>query len=181
VTVLSWFEVATEAWRAGFRGGDLVIATAVTEPESGRDTNARYVSSREDSRGLWQINTYAHPNFDRNRLYERGYNANAAYQVYRDAGFSFRPWTTYVDGKYRPYIGSAQSAVNAVLSGGSGAGEGTGPFPSTGGEGGGELQAPELAANLNWADWVQYSADRMGEGAGTLSNWTKVFRTLNTQ
>lgn len=177
MTVLTWFEVATEAWRAGFRGHDLVVATAITQPESGRDTNSRYVSPYEDSRGLWQINTYAHPNFDKNRLYERGYNANAAYQVYRNANFGFRPWTTYTSGKYLPFMGAAQNAVNALQSGGRDPGEGAGPFPG-GGESSDELAVPEIEAGWNWADNVQYGADRTREAAGHMRNWSQTIDGL---
>lgn len=180
MATLSWFQVATVAWNAGFRGGDLVTAVAITQPESGRRTDSRYVTSQEDSRGLWQINTYAHPNFDRNALYDAQYNANAAHQVYRNANFHFSPWTTYVDGKYRPFMATAQSAVNALQSGGRDPGEGVGPFPGPG-EGNQELQAPELAASYMWVAEMQYAYDRTWEAAAHLHNFAASIDGLNRQ
>ena len=56
------------------------------------DTNA-HDTSGEDSKGLWQINLNAHPEFLSWNLYDPQSNAFAAYQIYLKAGNSFRDWT----------------------------------------------------------------------------------------
>lgn len=101
---------------AGFTDNDLVISIAVAHAESGFRTDARYVTSQEDSRGLWQINTYAHPNFDKNQLYDGLYNGHAAYQVFKDARYRWTPWTTYTRGTYQQFWNEAVSAVNKMRS-----------------------------------------------------------------
>src|SRR5690349_16613014 len=116
MTRLSGTQVAKLAYDAGFRGSSLPIAVAVAKAESGWDTTNRLVTSQEDSRGLWQINTYAHHNFDRNRLYDGAYNAYAARVVYNNAGGRWTPWTTYTRGTYQHYMGEAQTAVRGLQS-----------------------------------------------------------------
>lgn len=62
---------------ASEEGVDPAIALAIAEQESGFNPNARNKSSREDSLGMFQINTKAHPD------YKGGYNpeANTRYAV----------------------------------------------------------------------------------------------------
>lgn len=62
---------------ASEEGIDPAIALAIAEQESGFNPNARNKSSREDSLGMFQINTKAHPD------YKGGYNpeANTRYAV----------------------------------------------------------------------------------------------------
>lgn len=62
---------------ASEEGIDPVIALAIAEQESGFNPNARNKSSREDSMGMFQINTKAHPD------YKGGFNpeANTRYAV----------------------------------------------------------------------------------------------------
>ena len=62
---------------ASEEGIDPAIALAIAEQESGFNPNARNKSSREDSMGMFQINTKAHPD------YKGGFNpeANTRYAV----------------------------------------------------------------------------------------------------
>lgn len=113
---LDAYNVGLIAHVAGFTDNDLVISIAVAHAESGFDTNARYVTSQEDSRGLWQINTYAHPNFDLNALYDGMYNGRAAFTVFRNAGYRWTPWTTYTRGNYHQFMDEAYAAVNKMRS-----------------------------------------------------------------
>jgi hypothetical protein len=168
MTVWSFRDVAFAAWSAGFNGDPLVIAVAITQPESGRNDQSRYVSPREDSRGLWQINTYAHPQFDGQQLYDRMYNARAAMTVYRNAGSRFTPWTTYVAGKHLPYIGAAQAGVAELRSIG---------YPiDTGSGAGGEAPAPlqpevgGLPADMNWTVWHTHQSNAMNGASSDMYN-----------
>jgi hypothetical protein len=84
------------AYNAGFRGSHLNAAVEISRCESGFNTAAwcnDCLGVREDSRGLWQINLNAHPEFNNKDLFEPQTNANAAYQVYLESGGNFKAWT----------------------------------------------------------------------------------------
>ena len=105
-------EIARVAAGAGFTGDGLVTAVAVAMAESSGNPTAHLLTSREDSRGLWQINVRAHPSYDANRLYDPAYNAAAAYDI-SGGGTSWRAWSTYTNGAYRAYLPEARTAANA--------------------------------------------------------------------
>lgn len=110
---------ARAARRAGLSSSRLVLATAIAGPESGYNPKNRLVTSQEDSRGLWQINTYAHPEFDGQNLYDPDVNARAMMRV-SGGGRNWQPWTGYTSGGYRSYMDRARQAVIASRSGGTG-------------------------------------------------------------
>lgn len=85
------------ARNAGF-GEDSQTATQIALAESGGDPIA--VGDSGDSHGLWQIDRRFHPEFAAWDLNDPQTNANAAFSVYRAAGFSFKPWSTYNGGQY---------------------------------------------------------------------------------
>jgi hypothetical protein len=113
---ISGLDVADTAWHGGFWGDDLLIAVAVAKAESGWNTTARYTTSQEDSIGLWQINTYAHPQYPVSSLMNQDYNAQAAFEVFHNAGYHWTPWTTYTRGTYLQFMGDARNAVNQLRS-----------------------------------------------------------------
>jgi hypothetical protein len=87
--------VRQAAFNAGFRGSHLDAAVEIAKCESGFNTNAGCLNCfgvAEDSKGLFQINVNAHPQYKNANLYDAQTNAHAAYQVYLEAGSSFRPW-----------------------------------------------------------------------------------------
>jgi cell wall-associated NlpC family hydrolase len=93
-------------------GGDPAvanIAAAIAMGESGGRNNARLVSNVEDSRGLWQINTRAHP-WAKN-LNDPLANARAAVRIYKQSG-GFGPWSVYTSGKYKQYLKSETQNVS---------------------------------------------------------------------
>lgn len=108
---LQGWQVALAAWHHGFRDNQLVISVAVAKAESGWNTTSRLHTSQEDSRGLWQINLYAHPQYDGNKLYDAEYNAQAAWEVYSRSNHTWRPWTTYTRGTYLQFMDQANQAV----------------------------------------------------------------------
>jgi hypothetical protein len=106
---LSPNQIATYASNAGFNGNALPIAVAIALAESNGNPNAHGdmdKGSGTGSFGLWQIYSDAHPEFGPNfaLLYNPQSNANAAYSVYVQAGYSFTPWTTYNSGLYLQYM-----------------------------------------------------------------------------
>lgn len=116
---LSAAEISKFARNAGFLGNDLTIAVAIALAESGGrvkaynpETQAGTVQNH-GSYGLWQIYRQAHPEFDGWDLNDPQINANAAYEVYRDAGFSFKPWSTFKSDSYLAHLNAAQTGVSA--------------------------------------------------------------------
>jgi hypothetical protein len=128
-------QAASAARAGGFRGRDLVTAVAIAGPESRYRNNARLVTGREDSRGMWQINTYAHPWAAKLDLSNPNVAARAAFRVWREAG-GFGPWTAFSSGSYRSYMDRARAAVGGLgggrAAGGGGGGGGPAPEPRFG-------------------------------------------------
>lgn len=111
--------IAGYARNAGFTGVDLITATAIALAESSGDPNAYNpevaagTPDGQGSYGLWQIYLKAHPEFAGENLYDPQTNANAAYQVYKNAGYKFTPWSTYKNGAYQAQLDAAGQLVNA--------------------------------------------------------------------
>lgn len=97
-------QIAQVAYNAGFRGADLVKAVAIAIAESGGNPQAYNPETAagtragSGSRGLWQIYGTAHPQYNNPAVFDPQVNADAAYQVYRQAGNRFTPWTTWTKG-----------------------------------------------------------------------------------
>ncbi len=117
--VLSPARIATLARNAGFSGNDLTIAVAIALAESGGKVNsynaelAAGTPAGLGSYGLWQIYRNAHPELNGLDLYDPQLNANAAYAVYKQAGFSFHPWSTYKNDDYLAKLDAAEIGVSA--------------------------------------------------------------------
>jgi hypothetical protein len=107
-SVLTPAQIAAYAANAGFSGSALSIATAIALAES--SGNPLVVGDSNitpgGSVGLWQINLAAHPEYSAADLLDPQANANAAFQVYQNAGNQFTPWTTFKTGQYSPYLPS---------------------------------------------------------------------------
>lgn len=103
-------QIARYASNAGFAGDDLVTAIAIALAESGGDPSIE--GDGGTSYGLWQIHWTVHPEFDRNKLKDPQYNANAAYALYFRRG-NFKDWTTYNTDAYAAFLNTAQAGVNA--------------------------------------------------------------------
>lgn len=102
-------QIAGHAAAAGFSGADLAMAIAVALAESGGNPNARNLSSREDSRGLWQINVRAHTEFASSNLYDPATNARAARTVLRKQGWG--AWSVYTNGKAMLFLPGATAVA----------------------------------------------------------------------
>ena len=116
---LSDTELASLARYGGWRGADLVTAVAVALAESGGDPSVN-APGREDSRGLWQINSVHFGRFDKDRLYDPHYNAEAAYKIWRGrpswADWSVHPASSNFTphNSYDQYLDRARDAVSQV-------------------------------------------------------------------
>ena len=95
---LSIPEIADYAYAAGFRGAELNWSVAIAMAESdGGHTDAHALTKKEDSRGLWQINVRAHPQYANVDLYDPATNARAAFDVKKRQGWG--AWSVTKNGR----------------------------------------------------------------------------------
>lgn len=112
--MLSDEQIAQLAYDAGFRGDALRWAVAIAKAESGGNPAAYNpeiaagTAPGSGSRGLWQIYGTAHPQYNNSLAFDPVVNARAAFEVYRAAGNSFTPWSTFNNGMASQYV----NAVN---------------------------------------------------------------------
>ena len=101
---LSRDELFRLAYDAGFRGDNLRMAVAVALAESGGNPNAYNAelaagtAPGAGSRGLWQIYGTAHPQYNSSIAFDPIVNARGAYEIYKQAGNRFTPWSTFNNG-----------------------------------------------------------------------------------
>lgn len=110
------------AGNAGFSGSDLVTAVAVALAESGGNPQAYNPETKAGapqgygSFGLWQIYLKSHPEFAGSNLFDPQTNASAAFSVYRGAGGSFGPWSTFKSGAYLAHADAVNQAIAPAAS-----------------------------------------------------------------
>lgn len=97
-------QIRAVASAAGFQGQDLDTAVAVAMAESSDNPDAAGDPQFGGSYGLWQINLRWHPQYTAEQLDDPQTNANAAYAIYKEAGHSFIPWSTFKTGAYLRYL-----------------------------------------------------------------------------
>jgi cell wall-associated NlpC family hydrolase len=111
------------ARRAGFSPDESATMTAIALAESGGNSKAHNPHG-EDSRGLWQINGKAHPNFlTKYNLYDPVDNAKAAFEI-AHGGNDVSPWTTTHGGLSSRYVRFKEDAQAAAIAYGDGPGRG---------------------------------------------------------
>jgi hypothetical protein len=88
---LSQSEIETILRNAGFKGIDLINAVKICLCESGFDP-AAHNTNNEDSRGLFQINVIAHPEYSYLDLFDPQINANVAFEIFTQSGNKFTAW-----------------------------------------------------------------------------------------
>ena len=102
----------------GFR--EDVTAVAIILAESGGNANAHNTTPPDDSYGLFQINMYGRLRDERakrynlrsmSNLFEPVRNAEIAYDIFKQAGMRFTPWSTYTSGSYLRFIPRAEAAI----------------------------------------------------------------------
>jgi hypothetical protein len=129
---LTMAQTLAVARAAGVPCGDLVIAGAIAKAESDLLTSAvnhngptQGCGAGSDDRGLWQINDCYHPQYPASCVFEAYCNGRAMFDI-SSGGTNWRPWSTYLNGAYQAFLGEAQAAYNAGVSG-CGGGGGGGP------------------------------------------------------
>lgn len=112
-------QLAEAAWNAGFRSlTELATIVAIAHPESGGCDKVQAGEPYADTGyGVWQItpgDSVPQCGVD-NALLSLQANACAAWVKYRDAGYSFAPWTTWQLGLEQPYMASARVSAQSVI------------------------------------------------------------------
>ncbi|CAN5352992.1 hypothetical protein BH11MYX1_BH11MYX1_17710 [soil metagenome] len=114
---LSYLAVAKVAQLAGIYCSydRLATAVAVARAESGfRSTATNTVgNSHGIDRGLWQINSYWHPDVSVACAFSPSCNARVMYQI-SSHGTIWTAWWTYKNGKHLPYMAQARAAAAAI-------------------------------------------------------------------
>ncbi len=114
---LSYRAVAQLAKDGGIAcsGERIALATAVAKAESGfRPTITNTAGNAHGiDRGLWQINSYWHPEVSAACALSASCNARAAARI-SSKGTKWSQWWTYKNGKHLPYMSQARAAQNAV-------------------------------------------------------------------
>ena len=108
----------------GFTGLHAVAAVAIIWGESGGDAHAvNVVDHNPASRaylscdiGLWQINSYWHPEVSATCALSASCNARAAARISRQ-GRRWREWWTWKNNKHVPFMSRARAAQAAVCGG----------------------------------------------------------------
>jgi Lysozyme like domain len=135
---LSISQLLAVAAAAGFSGDDLATAVSIALAESGGNPQAYNpehgagAAQGKGSYGLWQIYITAHPEYSAAQLLDPGYNAQAAYAVYSQAGSTFRPWSTFGNGAYLAHVDTVNGIIAAASGDQTASGDG-GPVPGDGG------------------------------------------------
>lgn len=136
--ILSDQQITELAFNAGFRGEALRWAVAIAKAESGGNPSAYNpeaaagTAPNAGSRGLWQIYGTAHPQYNSSIAFDPAVNARAAFEVYREAGNRFTPWSTFNNGMASQYVNALKikqpntkpSARGGVAGSGSSASDG---------------------------------------------------------
>ncbi len=114
---LSYRAVAQLAKDAGIScsGDRIALATAVAKAESGfRPTSTNTAGNAHGiDRGLWQINSYWHPEVSAACALSASCNARAAARI-SSKGTKWSQWWTYKNGKHLPFMSQARAAKAAV-------------------------------------------------------------------
>jgi hypothetical protein len=100
-------------YAAAFPASAQPTAAAVCTCESGGNPNARALTAYEDSRGLWQVNLLAHPQYASVDLYDPAVNVQAALAISSN-GTNWQPWSTYTNGCYTQYLDYAGGSASPL-------------------------------------------------------------------
>lgn len=104
------------ATAAGFPAAQLDMAVAVAGAESGYNPTAtNHNTNGSTDYGLWQINSTHADLLGGHDWRDPATNAWMAYQVWRQAGGSWTPWSTFTSGAYKRFLpgGAAPSPTTA--------------------------------------------------------------------
>lgn len=117
MTQIAFIDLAFLLDNAGFPDGESQAnGLAVIACESGRDPAAKNTNNPDGStdRGLWQINSAAHPEVTDDCAYDSTgvCSTGAAFKI-SNSGTDFGPWVCYSKGEYEAHMEAARVALDA--------------------------------------------------------------------
>jgi hypothetical protein len=114
---LSYLAVAKVAQAAGVSCSydRLATAVAIAKAESGFKATATNTlgNAHGIDRGLWQVNSYWHPEVSVACAFSPSCNARVMYSI-SSHGKTWTAWWTYKNGKHLPYMAQARAAAAAL-------------------------------------------------------------------
>ena len=110
-------QVAQMARNAGFPEGAIATAVAISQAESSGNASAvnNANSNGTSDYGLMQINSVHSDLLKGHDWKDPQQNMDMAYQIYKSAGGSFSPWSTYNNGAYNKFMGMGSTAASAIV------------------------------------------------------------------
>lgn len=112
---LSFEEIIRLAQAAGVPISELATCAAIAAAESGRrPDNVGVNGDGSRDRGLWQINSKAHPNVSDACAFDPTCAAKAMYEI-SNKGTKWRAWVAYKNGSYKKFLFDALKAQRKVL------------------------------------------------------------------
>lgn len=108
--ILTTLQLKNLATLAGFPASEVLTAVAIALAESNGNTKAynpeiaAAAPPLQGSYGLFQIFLHKHPEFDMNELCDPLTNTFAAFDIWKKAGGSFEPWSTFTGGAYKRFL-----------------------------------------------------------------------------
>ncbi len=121
--IVPWVDLAKLVTDAGFSGTGAANALAIIRAESGRNTEAVNVNDEADGldpsdpafgsvdRGLWQINSFFHPNVTEAQAFDPVFATDWAFSASR-GGTDFHPWSAYKNRAYERHLETAKVALD---------------------------------------------------------------------
>ena len=111
-------DVAQIAYQAGFRGAGLIYAVAVSLAEDGSGnpnaTNTTGNTPPSTDRGLWQINSYWHPEVTDAMAFDPLSAAQAAFRI-SNGGTDWSQWSTWPGAAGAELVRAANAVANANI------------------------------------------------------------------
>lgn len=99
------WELVAPRWRP-YGMDQVAIGAAILLAESAGKTCAHHVNADGSiDEGAWQINLRAHPDVSVQCARDTVCASDAALQIYRTAGNSWKPWSTFNNGAYKSHLG----------------------------------------------------------------------------
>lgn len=110
-------QIAQYARQAGFPESAIPTAVAIAMAESSGRADATHSNTNGSiDRGLMQINSIHSQLLSQYNWKDPLQNMQMAYQIWKDAGNSWTPWSTFNNGAYQQFTGIGQQAWNAAQS-----------------------------------------------------------------
>lgn len=116
--VLSASQIAGYAAKAGVKGQNIVIATAIALAESSGDTDVTHVNSDGSTDyGVWQINSVHADLLAGHNWRDPADNAAMMFSI-SNGGTNWKPWSTYKSGAYLKHMAEASATPDTSVTGG---------------------------------------------------------------